>query len=51
MFTIQLRRHVLCLLAALSVMSSLPIASAAALNPQPLPPGHVIPRCIGYPCD
>jgi hypothetical protein len=21
-------------------------SSAAALNPQPLPPGHVIPRCL-----
>jgi hypothetical protein len=45
MSTIKIRRYLACVVASATVGLATTVSTASALNPQPLPPGHVIPKC------
>jgi hypothetical protein len=36
--------------AVVACIAGVAAPTASALNPQPLPPGHLIPRCATGPC-
>jgi len=46
MCAINIRRRLACSVVSAIACLAITATSAAALNPQPLPPGHVIPRCL-----
>ena len=45
MSTIRIRRYLAGVVATATLGLATTASSASALNPQPLPPGHVIPQC------
>jgi hypothetical protein len=51
-FVIKIWRRLACCAAIALGCVVIAAANAAALNPQPLPPGHVIPKCLpAWACD